>query len=120
MQNHTVILGWTDRTILIVKELCIAQSSEGGSVIAIMDEMEKASGPHACADPRACPACQRAPQAYPAASTGGYVFCYACLSAAVARGGACPVSGLPCRAEDIVRLYVESGAEAAGAGGRGQ
>ena len=68
MQNHTVILGWTDRTILIVKELCIAQSSEGGSVIAIMDEMEKASGPHACADPRACP---ERPAALPALPHAG-------------------------------------------------
>ena len=42
-KNHTVILGWTDRTVLIILEICEANSSEGGGVIAVLDEQARLS-----------------------------------------------------------------------------
>jgi len=57
-------------------------------------------------DDQSCPICRQSPRRYPAVSTGGFVFCYACITAAASRDGICPVSGLPCRTEDIIRIFV--------------
>lgn len=35
-KNHTVILHWTDRTIPLIQELCIANESEGGGVVVVL------------------------------------------------------------------------------------
>lgn len=51
-----------------------------------------------------CPIC-RGVWRYPSVSTGGFVFCYSCLVDAVGNGGRCPVSGLPCGMENIIRLH---------------
>lgn len=44
--RHTVILHWTDRTIPLIQELCIANESSGGGVIVILakESMETMSG----------------------------------------------------------------------------
>eukprot|EP00427_Karlodinium_veneficum_P007398 CAMPEP_0169087748 /NCGR_PEP_ID=MMETSP1015-20121227/14392_1 /TAXON_ID=342587 /ORGANISM="Karlodinium micrum, Strain CCMP2283" /LENGTH=259 /DNA_ID=CAMNT_0009147989 /DNA_START=12 /DNA_END=788 /DNA_ORIENTATION=+ len=34
--NHTVLLHWTDRTIPLIQELCIANESEGGGVVVVL------------------------------------------------------------------------------------
>jgi hypothetical protein len=55
-----------------------------------------------------CPIC-RCPRSQPSSSTGGYVFCYSCLSNYIRKyGNICPVTGAFCRLEDIVRLYGDS------------
>jgi len=40
-QGHVLILGWSDKTIAIIKELAIANESEGGGVIVVLDERDK-------------------------------------------------------------------------------
>ena len=40
-QRHTLILGWTDRTVLVIKEICKANASEGGGIIAVLADMDK-------------------------------------------------------------------------------
>ena len=39
--DHIVILGWSDKTVALVSELCDALESEGGGTIVVMDELEK-------------------------------------------------------------------------------
>mmetsp|Transcript_75294 Transcript_75294/g.137488 ORF Transcript_75294/g.137488 Transcript_75294/m.137488 type:complete len:465 (-) Transcript_75294:1725-3119(-) len=34
--DHTLILGWTEKTVHIIEELCVANESEGGGVIAVL------------------------------------------------------------------------------------
>lgn len=59
-------------------------------------------------DPLVCPVCLQ-PRRYPTAVPSGFVFCYSCLSDAVATGGCCPVSGEPCSMDDAVRLFIDAG-----------
>ena len=61
-------------------------------------------------DETLCPLC-RQPRQHPCASTGGFVFCYACIMEHL-RGGDdgppapfCPVTGLPCSERDLFRIY---------------
>lgn len=56
-------------------------------------------------DATACPLCGNA-RRNPALSSSGYCFCYACLSTYVAEHHACPVTGLPCDASQIRRVFV--------------
>eukprot|EP00930_Biecheleria_cincta_P001560 TRINITY_DN102696_c0_g1_i1.p1 TRINITY_DN102696_c0_g1~~TRINITY_DN102696_c0_g1_i1.p1 ORF type:complete len:931 (-),score=142.35 TRINITY_DN102696_c0_g1_i1:187-2604(-) len=35
-KDHTLILGWTEKTIHIIEELCAANESEGGGVVAVL------------------------------------------------------------------------------------
>lgn len=39
--GHTLILGWTDKTILLIEELCIANESEGGGVVVVLASERK-------------------------------------------------------------------------------
>ena len=39
--GHSLILGWSDKLLPIVDQLCNANASEGGRPIVIMAEMEK-------------------------------------------------------------------------------
>jgi len=39
--NHTIMLGWTDKSLHFIKELILANASEGGGVIAVLSEAEK-------------------------------------------------------------------------------
>jgi hypothetical protein len=41
-KNHIVIVGWTDRTLEVVRELTLAADSEGGTRIVVLAEQEKA------------------------------------------------------------------------------
>lgn len=53
----------------------------------------------------ACPLCHEA-RINPAASTSGYVFCYKCLMLKLRRDGEhCPLTGMPCKERQVVRLY---------------
>jgi fructose-1,6-bisphosphatase/inositol monophosphatase family enzyme len=45
-RNHTVILGWTDETVSIVREIALANASAGGGCIAILSERDKAELEH--------------------------------------------------------------------------
>ncbi|KDO27252.1 hypothetical protein SPRG_07501 [Saprolegnia parasitica CBS 223.65] len=40
-ENHTLLLGWTDKSIYLVKELCRANESEKGGVVVVLAELEK-------------------------------------------------------------------------------
>ena len=50
-----------------------------------------------------CPLCGQT-RKNPSVSTGGYVFCYSCLSVYLSRSPYCPVTGVSCCVEDIIRL----------------
>ena len=39
--GHTLLLGWTDKTIQCIEEICLASASEGGTTIVLMAEEEK-------------------------------------------------------------------------------
>lgn len=39
--NHTLILGWTEKTVHIIEELCKANESEGGGVVAVLAQASK-------------------------------------------------------------------------------
>lgn len=36
--DHTVIMGWTDRALLVIQELILANESEGGGVVVVLTE----------------------------------------------------------------------------------
>ena len=57
--------------------------------------------------PGVCGACRMIPRE-PTAAPSGYVYCGACARAALKRDGRCPVSGLPMRAEELVRIFETS------------
>jgi len=40
-RGHTLILGWTDKTILLIEELCLANESEGGGVVVVLSGEKK-------------------------------------------------------------------------------
>jgi len=40
-KEHTVVLGWTDKTILLIQELCLANESQGGGVIVLLANESK-------------------------------------------------------------------------------
>ena len=50
-----------------------------------------------------CPLCGQT-RKNPSVSTGGYVFCYSCLSVYLSRFPYCPVTGVSCCVDDIIRL----------------
>ena len=52
-----------------------------------------------------CPLCHE-PRINPTASTSGYVFCFKCLVSKLRQDGeCCPLTGIPCKESQIVRLY---------------
>jgi hypothetical protein len=51
-----------------------------------------------------CPICLR-PQQNAAASPSGFVFCYRCLVARVVELERCPITHVPCKEDDIRRLF---------------
>eukprot|EP00980_Cylindrotheca_fusiformis_P002100 scaffold473_cov132-Cylindrotheca_fusiformis.AAC.5 len=51
-----------------------------------------------------CPLC-RQPKINPTASTGGYVFCFKCITAHVRETETCPITGRACPESRLVRLY---------------
>jgi hypothetical protein len=40
-QGHSLILGWSDKTLPLCQELCLANESMNGGVIVILAELEK-------------------------------------------------------------------------------
>ncbi|CAM9960687.1 unnamed protein product [Ectocarpus sp. 6 AP-2014] len=68
-------------------------------------------------DSGACPACGGARVNPALCAASGFVFCYGCLSAHVREHGECPVTGLACQEEGIVRLFDDD--ETGGGGGAG-
>jgi ion channel POLLUX/CASTOR len=48
--EHTLILGWSDKVLPLVRELAIANESEGGGVIVVLAEREKEEMQDAVAD----------------------------------------------------------------------
>ena len=41
--GHTLILGWTHETVMVIEEICIANESEGGGTIVVMADRAKPS-----------------------------------------------------------------------------
>jgi hypothetical protein len=41
--DHSLILGWTHETVLVIEEICIANESEGGGTIVVMADRAKPS-----------------------------------------------------------------------------
>ena len=63
-------------------------------------------------EPGLCGVC-RMPPRQPTAASSGYVLCAACAKAAVRRDGRCPLTGMPMRLEDLIRIYETSRPEPA-------
>lgn len=40
-ENHTLILGWNDKVLPLIREIAEANLSEGGGVVVVMSEREK-------------------------------------------------------------------------------
>lgn len=55
-------------------------------------------------NPNDCPLCGKK-RVNPAASAGGFVFCYSCIHKYVSDNGRCPLSGIPCKVLDIRPLF---------------
>ena len=55
-------------------------------------------------DKRLCPICRKLIR-LPSVSTGGYVFCYHCLLAALRQKTVCPISGIQCEENDVIRMF---------------
>jgi peroxin-12 len=51
-----------------------------------------------------CPICRKQ-RVLPTASTSGFVYCFQCILPHVQRHGTCPVTGVACPEERLVRLY---------------
>jgi len=68
-------------------------------------------------DKWSCPICKE-PRINPTASTSGYVFCYKCLVTHLRqKGDYCPVTGMPCQENKVVRLYEPTASSRRGAVG---
>ena len=102
------------RTIDLVRR-ALVQPAEEGVLAADGSDMSSApSAPPALpvakggvippSNPSLCPIC-RQKRVNPSASTGGFVFCYSCLSAALSRHPHCPVTGIACQPLDVIRLF---------------
>ena len=39
--GHVVMLGWTDKSLLFIKEVVLANESEGGGVVCILAEVRQ-------------------------------------------------------------------------------
>ncbi|KAL7692410.1 putative CASTOR/POLLUX/SYM8 ion channel [Plasmopara halstedii] len=40
-QNHTLLLGWSDKSISLIRQICLANASNKGGVIVVLAEIEK-------------------------------------------------------------------------------
>ncbi|KAF0697521.1 hypothetical protein As57867_011786, partial [Aphanomyces stellatus] len=40
-RDHSLLLGWSDKAVSFVKQLCLANESEGGGVVVVLTEMDK-------------------------------------------------------------------------------
>lgn len=40
-QNHTLLLGWSDKSISLIRQICLANASNKGGVIVVLAETEK-------------------------------------------------------------------------------
>ncbi|KAI9996868.1 hypothetical protein PInf_000131 [Phytophthora infestans] len=40
-QNHTLLLGWSDKSISLIRQICLANASENGGVVVVLAEIEK-------------------------------------------------------------------------------
>lgn len=59
-------------------------------------------------DKWSCPICKE-PRINPTASTSGYAYCYKCIISHIRNvGDYCPMTGMQCREDDVVRLFEPS------------
>jgi hypothetical protein len=56
---------------------------------------------------KTCSICRKK-QVNPCAASSGYVFCYLCLLNFVRDSPVCPVAGIPCTENDILRIYEDN------------
>jgi len=54
-----------------------------------------------------CPICRKTRRIHTALSVSGYVFCYQCILPIVQQHGMCPVTRIPAKEDDLIRLYVD-------------
>lgn len=55
-------------------------------------------------DKTLCPICS-GPRVDPCATTSGMVYCYLCILEVLREKGQCPVTGIPCKEEDLLRIF---------------
>eukprot|EP01031_Cornospumella_fuschlensis_P026213 gene26213-31667_t len=55
-------------------------------------------------DPTLCPLCLNK-YIHPVASSSGYVYCYLCILEYVREKGTCPITAMPCKEADLIRIY---------------
>ena len=60
-----------------------------------------------------CPLCQQ-PWIAPSVAPCGYVFCHKCLVLYVREHGTCPLTGTPCKEQDLIRIYEPQATTASG------
>ncbi|KAE8907405.1 Ion channel [Phytophthora fragariae] len=41
VENHTLLLGWTEKSVSLIRQICLANASENGGVIVVLAEMDK-------------------------------------------------------------------------------
>jgi hypothetical protein len=39
--DHTLVVGWSDKIVPLLREICLANESEGGTTIVILAEQDK-------------------------------------------------------------------------------
>ncbi|XP_043270881.1 peroxisome assembly protein 12 [Venturia canescens] len=54
-----------------------------------------------------CPVCRKSRRIHTALAISGYVFCYQCILPIVRKHGICPVTNLPAKEDDLIRLYLD-------------
>ncbi|KAL4176203.1 hypothetical protein KRP22_001157 [Phytophthora ramorum] len=40
-QKHTLLLGWSDKSISLIRQICLANASESGGVVVVLTEIDK-------------------------------------------------------------------------------
>jgi hypothetical protein len=54
-----------------------------------------------------CPICRKK-KTNPCVASSGYVFCYLCLIKFIKDSPFCPITGIPCNENDILRIYEDN------------
>ncbi len=50
-RGHVVLVGWTERTIPCILELCLSNESEGGGVVVVLGDYDKVTPQQLCKVP---------------------------------------------------------------------
>jgi len=80
------------------------RQAASGEDAAVIPPPPSCSGASVTTAPDQCPLCRNI-RVNPTASSSGYVFCLACLLPYVKKHGKCPVTGMKCPEDRIIRLH---------------